>query len=282
MPKTTHYYTHSGKAPIISVFFMIICGLSAAFVLSAIYGYAIAFIPFIYLNFFITLGFGVLTGVAIGAGGKLGKARNPGIYAWVGLVIGLFAEYAGWVAWVYASFDQTSLIIHPGELLVGLQEIAETGAWSIFGWTPTGFAIYCIWTIEGLMIVCASALIAFVYVESTPFCEHCSLWVENVRTRSNLQTIENEDEFKTKLEEGQYESLLGLKKADDSSKISTEIELNGCKTCENSNYLSLSTITVSVDDKGKESKDSSKFVCNFRLTNEQHKKVSEFVENQSQ
>ncbi|WP_028862580.1 hypothetical protein [Psychromonas aquimarina] len=273
MTHETPYFVHSGKATATSILLMIIFGAFAALLLSTVYGYAIAYIPFIYINFFITLGFGGLTGMAVGMGGKIGKARRPGLYFLIGLAAGLLAEYAGWVAWIYASSDQTLFFVHPDELLPTMELIAVTGAWSIFGWTPTGFALYIIWAIEALIVIGGSALVAYVHVESTPFCEQCSKWVENAQTIAGFQAIDDGEAFKRKLEEGLVDMVPGLEIAGDSSLASTVIEINRCNCCDNSNYLSLTTVNVSVDDKGKESKDTDTFVRNLKITSSQYAQI---------
>jgi len=273
MTQETPYFVHSGKVTVTSILLMTIFGSLAALVLSAIYGYAIAFIPFIYINFFITLGFGAFTGMAVGIGGKIGKARRPGLYCLIGLVVGLLAEYAGWVAWFYASSSPSFLIVHPDELLKALELLAITGAWSLFGWTPTGFSLYIIWAVEALIIIGGSALFAYACVQSTPFCEHCAQWVENTQTINGFQEIEDNEAFKSKLEQGHIDMVLELGISAEPSLASTEIEINRCKSCDNSNYLSLTTVEISLDDKGKESKSTDEFVSNLKITSIQHAQI---------
>lgn len=275
MTNETNYFAHSGKVPVTAILLMIIFGLIGALILSVIYGYAIAYIPLIYINFFITVGFGMLTGIAVGIGGKMGKARKPALYGLIGLIVGLFAVYASWIAWFYASSDQTLLILNPDELLTAINLVSITGAWNIFGWTPTGLSIYLIWAIEALIVIGGCTLVAYGYVQVQPFCEKCSQWVENAQTITGYQAIEDEKDFTRKLEEGQLDMVSSLQKAPDTSLKSTEIEINHCGSCDESNYLSLTTVNVSVDDKGKESKDSNKFICNLKISNGQHGEIAD-------
>lgn len=268
------YYVHSGKCPVLSVFLMLIFGAFAAAILSVVYGYAIAYIPFIYLNFFITLFFGVLVGVVVGIGGKKGKSRNQAVYGLIGLLIGVFALYLSWVVWFYASSGQKLLLINANELWISMRLIATTGAWSIFGWTPTGGALYFIWIVEALMIVGGCTLMAFASVESVPFCETCSQWVENSKTKSGLESIEEQADFNLKLEQGQFGVLNELSQAESNSNSSTEVEIKKCNSCEGSNYLSVSSVKTKVDEKGKESKDSTKLINNLKLTSQQYSDIA--------
>ncbi len=76
MMRQSPYYEHSGVIGMFGPILMILFGLAGAVAGGAIYGYLIFYIPFIYLNFFITLGFGALVGYLVGMGAKIGKIRN--------------------------------------------------------------------------------------------------------------------------------------------------------------------------------------------------------------
>ena len=147
------YYAHSGKFGLMGPIYMLVMGTVGSLVLSAVYGYAIYYIPFIYLNFLITLGFGACVGFLVGYGGKLGKVRNPGMLLIFGLAFGMFAEYAGWVSWIFALSKQQALALQPLDIWAVVMLVGQEGAWSIFGWTPTGASLFAIWAIEAVMII---------------------------------------------------------------------------------------------------------------------------------
>jgi hypothetical protein len=81
--------------------------------------------------------FGGAIGFMVGYAAKLGKVRNSGLVLLFGLGFGLLSEFLGWVVWVHA--DDSGLILNPVELMGEIQLVAVRGAWSVFGWTPTGF-----------------------------------------------------------------------------------------------------------------------------------------------
>jgi hypothetical protein len=268
MTQNTPYYAHSGNTPVLSILFTLIFGLVAAAVLSVVYGYAIFYIPFIYLNFFITLGFGAFVGMAVGAGGKLGKARNPKFYGVIGLIFGSFALYAGWVVYFYAGSGQSFLPFQLTELWSNMEFLAYSGSWSIFGWTPIGWQLYAIWAIEALMIVGACSVVAFSYVESTPFCEECNTWIENEQTKAGFKDISDRDSFKASVEKGEIELITNLEKAESNSSNGTEIQINSCSSCNNNNFVSLECVAVTMDKDGNLSKDADKLISNLRVSHE--------------
>ncbi len=274
MTENNSYYTHSGNTPTLSILLTIAFGLCAALILSAVYGYAIFYIPIIYLNFFITLGFGFLVGIAVGTGGKIGKARNTQFYGVLGFAMGLFAAYAGWVMYFYAGSEQSFFPYHLKDLWANMQFLTESGIWSIFGWTPTGWQLYVIWGIEALMIIGASTLIAIGFVDTTPFCEECNTWVENGQVIEGLENIEDRASFKSDIEQGKIERLSELKQLKSESNYGTEVHLSSCVSCSNTHFLSLECTAVTMDDDGKLEKTSDRFMQNFILSNDQYATLS--------
>lgn len=172
MLQSTHYQ-HSGTAPLGGMLLTIAGGLVAAGILGAIYGFLIFWSPFVYINFFITLGFGIGLGASVGGLAKLGKIRSTGVVTVLALAILMFAWYAHWVTW--SRLITEVLVLNVATLSRLLATIADLGAWSIFSWTPTGFALWAIWGIEALMIVGIGTLGAAGVVD-VPFCEDTGQW----------------------------------------------------------------------------------------------------------
>lgn len=175
MLQQTHY-RHSGVAPLGGVLMSIAGGAAAAAALGAVYGVLIYWSPFVYINFFITLGFGILLGVSVGSLAKLGKIRSTGVVAVLALSTALFAWYAHWVVW--SQLITEVQLLNVATLSRLLATIADLGAWSIFGWTPTGFALWAIWGIEALMILGIGTLGAIGTVD-VPFCEDTGQWASD-------------------------------------------------------------------------------------------------------
>lgn len=275
MKHTNKYYKHSGKFGLMGPIYMFMIGAVGTLVLSAIYGYAIYYIPFIYLNFLITLGFGACVGILVGYGGKLGKVRNSGLLLIFGLIFGILAEYAGWVSWVFAVSKQQALALQPLDIFAVVRLVGQEGAWSIFGWTPTGAALFAIWGIEAIMIIGTSTLASWGVVSSTPFCEHCNRWVEDRNSITPLEPIVDPDQFKSKLERNGAEVVKALKKVKAENDAYTQLDLINCPGCEYSYYLSLKSINVEVDSKGKEKKDENDIVENYILTTDSYRTISQ-------
>src|SRR5215472_15573104 len=97
MSSTIHsFYSHSGKFGVQGPIAAVAIGAIAAFPLGLAYSYLINWIPFIYLNFFITLGYGFLFGFITRQLLKFGKVRNNLVALLSSGAVGLLAWYGSW------------------------------------------------------------------------------------------------------------------------------------------------------------------------------------------
>jgi len=276
MSQEDKYYQHSGVIGLSGPINMALFGSTAALVLGAIYGYAIFYIPFIYLNFFITLFFGMGVGYSIHLGAKIGKVRNTKAVLCFGLIIGCLAEYVGWVSWILAFSKQEALVLMPWDMFSIMHKIAEEGVWSIFGGTPSGFFLYAIWAIEAVMIIGATSLASCSKLSTTPFCEECEEWIEEKFTIGFLDPVTNPDELKAQLEQTDFTLLNSLKKQQTTKDEYTEIDLLHCPDCRQNHFLTIKSVKITMDSKSKkEEKDENNIIENLIITQEHHKAIKE-------
>ena len=107
--QTDAFYRHSGKAPIAGLLALGIAGPATALVLGWIYGYAILWIPWVYLAAVLPLVLGAGIGFVVAQTARVGKVRNTGLVAMAGLVLGLAATYVQWVAWLQGAGAEIGL-----------------------------------------------------------------------------------------------------------------------------------------------------------------------------
>ena len=92
------YYSHSGKFNPAGLLLMLAAGLVVGPLVGVVYGYAVAFNPFIYINFLATIIAGGAVGMAVGKMAKPGRVRSLGACAFAGLVAGVGFQYTQWWA----------------------------------------------------------------------------------------------------------------------------------------------------------------------------------------
>ncbi len=263
---TTHlYYRHSGRIGVLGLLLMPTISVATAACLGVVYGYGLYYIPSIYLSVVLCALFGGAVGYTVGFGAIAGKVRNAWVVAAFGFAAGVFAEYAGWVSWIHAvTGGQTSL--DPLAVWRVATKVAETGAWSIFGWTLTGWALYGVWSLEAALIIGMSTLAAAGQGLSVPYCEKCDCWTAKHGAKlARLAEAADPSDLRLQLEQGNTSALKDLGKAMIAASAYTALELHTCPKCRQLNVLTVNAMTVTKDDKGEESHSAAAIVDGLLL-----------------
>lgn len=274
MDRDVLYYKPSGKTGMLATVQTAIAGFLGAIVLGGIYGYFIHYCPLIYINFLITIGFGACMGFAVSSGAKWGKVRNTLQIGFYGLFFGIIAAYAGWVSWFLAISGQKALLLEPQSLFKAIQIIAQEGAWSIKGSTPTGFVLYAIWGVEAAIIVGMTTLIPLGILGSIPFCEECNIWVEEQKEILPLEVTETLQNIVPNLEQGDFSDLEALEQVPEDSSAYVQLNLIHCSGCEVRYYLTVLCIVIEIDKDGDPQKKETTLVENLIINKEIYERLS--------
>ena len=186
MIPATHY-EHSGKAPLGGVVMTLVVGSIVGGILGALYAALIYWIPFVFLLFILTFGLGVVLGASSGGLAAACKIRHNGVTTQLAFVASLVAYYVHWVVWMDLMTGE--MFLKPAELWIMMNRIAATGAWSVFDWTPQGFALWAIWGIEGAVIVGMGTLGAHAATD-VPFCEATDQWTEENTLATRFRAVD--------------------------------------------------------------------------------------------
>ena len=241
------HYQHSGKAPLGGILMTLIGGALAAILLGAIYGFLIYWSPFVYITF----GFGAVLAAAVGGLGKLGRIRNPAVLTVVALLVAALAYYVHWIVWVERMSGVHLLV--PGSLWSFVATVNTLGPWSIFGWTPTGMALWGIWGIEGLMIVGIGSVSAQGLID-VPYCETTRQWTTETILPERFKPIDAAPTV-----ESPSALLQVLQPTQDLQDTYTEVAV---ATAEGSELrcVSVNSVTVKSKKDGKEETDKTSIV----------------------
>ncbi len=271
------YYKHSGAFDFFSPVYMILLGGIGALVLGGIYGVVTRFMPIVEITIVMTIGLGVAVGWLVGKGGELGKVRSRAVLTVFGVLLGLFADYVGWITWLLACTEFEYLVVNPAGLLAVLREIAKEGAWSfgfVEGFTPTGVVLYAIWTVEAALIAGASAFFAWKALRHLPFCGACRRWVKDKKELPPREMVAIKSELRNNLERGDVTALTALKPGF-KGKSWTEIELLSCSGCRDFHLLTVKSKRVTVDSKGKRHESEDDIVRNLIIDRPAYEAISQ-------
>lgn len=139
--------------------------------LGYVYNLLIVIIPFVYLNFFITAGFGLALGYCAKFIARFSRCRNVKatlVFAFVAGMLGYYFQWVGYFSYLAnstLSFEaylyHVDLIFYPTYVADFIGELNRVGAWEFFHVPFKGFALTIVWILEFGMIVCLCLFIVY-------------------------------------------------------------------------------------------------------------------------
>ncbi|PIE50262.1 MAG: hypothetical protein CSA38_04215 [Flavobacteriales bacterium] len=230
----SNYYRPSGKFSMKSLVFFVLLCCTLYPLLGFAYAYALWYIPFIYINFFVTMLYAYLIGWGTSVVVfKYGKVRNLFLgygLAFLATMVSLYFHWATWIDLVMnvgefygnkrigisvsnVKLDEVlGLALSPMDLFSLIKEVNEYGTWGIKGLTVSGIFLTIIWIIEFLGILIISIFTAVGRVE-VPFCEKTGEWFSE-KEYAPLSYIEDEAIFRKELETNNLSILENFEKVE--------------------------------------------------------------------
>ncbi|MFD2721741.1 hypothetical protein ACFST9_23700 [Hymenobacter monticola] len=278
------YYQPSNKMPLGGVLLFLLGGVLAGGVLAFVYIYAIWYIPFVYINFFLCLGFGLVLGGILMMLAKAGKLRSPTGVGLLALLVGLAAVYLEWSVYLTLLFNAETtgagrdadtstsfsasmwadVLTHPAAMWEAIGKINETGTWSLKGATPSGVFLALIWVVELLVIVGGAYWLARSQA-TEPFSEATNEWADEETLPHPIGYAQDADHVRTALETGQYHTLTPHEMQSETEPFA-RLKLHRAPNDGNCQYLTLENVTTKVDDKGKATQSTTTVVQHLAIS----------------
>ena len=278
------YYKPSNKMHPAGIAALLAGGVVAALVLALVYIYAVWYIPFVYVNFFLCLGFGLVLGAVLALLARLGKLRSPSAVGALALLVGLVAVYLEWGMYLTLVFntettgtganaDTTTsfslrlfadIITHPTAMWGAIRQLNETGTWSLKGATPSGIFLGLIWVVEAVIIVGGAYFMAKAQA-TEPFSEVSNEWATEETLAHPLTFAQDAATTRAALEAGNFQHLtphVGTGTEDPFARL----KLHSAPNDHNCRYLTLENVTTTLDKKGKASQSTSVVVQHLAIS----------------
>lgn len=239
-----------------------------------LYQLLVTWIPFIYVNIILTLGFGALIGVLTGMGLKRGQLRNNVIAALLCTVIGAgavgFTHIAGYEKTLRSVASETGTPTSELREKLSFQQYIELKAklgWKIGKVTSSGSSmnggfVYFVWGVEALIIIGLSIGLGIGMV-SDPYCETCKEWT----TEHKLPERQGSSgSVKADADSGKLDPIVQRK--DEGSDL-LAYTVHACPKCKDSAYLTVDKVTLKQKKKGEIERSTEAIVSRAALTAEQ-------------
>jgi len=278
------YYQPSNKAPLGGALSFLLFGTIAAALLAWVYVYAIWYIPFVYINFFICVGMGFVLGAVLMTLVRLGRLRNPAVVTGLGLVVGLAAVYLEWSVYLTLFFNSTTtgagadadtstsfsnhlfadIVSHPRALWAAMIKINETGTWTLKGATAKGGFLWFVWAVEAL-IIAGSALLLARSQALDPFSETSKQWADEEALAQPADYAPDADAMRRALETGQFQALTPCG-GDAAAASFARLKLHSVPNDTTCQYLTLENVTLKTDSKGKTRESTATIVQHLSIS----------------
>lgn len=280
---TTKFYRHSGKAPILGLILLGLAGSIAVPILGLIYGVLIRVIPFIYISVFIVIGYAYAVSFILSKVAKYGKVRNMILLGLAAFLFGVLADYVGWVSWLAVVAGDPMFLIeffYPADILYFITVIAEEGAWSISGSTPTGGILYFIWFIEACIVIGGTTYLTITSLSKIPFCEDSDIWADKRTQIGAFTPIANPAQFKQAVSQGNFSPFNDLKPSRPEEMHFTTLEVYECEQCRTFFVLNVNDVTLAINSKGNANTKTKSVLSNLIITPAQLSSLRKLAEPQ--
>jgi len=254
-PQQNPFYVPQGGAPVLGVLLTAILGIAAALVLALIYTVFQVYVPFIYLNFFATAGFGAGIGAAVAMLAKFGKIRSPAVIVAITVCCTLFGVYAEWGFFPLVYYDNFHDLsgFHPLVMLEVGQELFQNGSWGLTAnFQVTGWFLVLVWVTEAVVIfLCAIGVCANFDVAAQPFCDNCNRWTKTRKGISSFACTGGEEEWQ-RLKNGDMHAVDHLPRLSGNRLTFVRLDVAACPQCVDSTYLTANIVSHQTDANGRQ------------------------------
>ncbi len=264
-------YRHSGAITSHGVLMVAAAGFATAVAAAFAYTFGIAYIPFIYINALLTIGFGALIGAIVGLTCKYGKVRNDLLITALAVKFAVVGVYCAWgvVPLSIVGLEAGISGFSPQVMVEWITFLYENGSWGMDdNSTVHGLPLAGIWLLETAMIIGFSVLAARSMVSHQPFCEDCDRWTA---TEKGVQLLaaHGEEPVWEIVKAGDLEAMNQLTLADNETNPVVRLNLSTCPTCSHSNFLTIERVEYSVDQYNNVKEDTKPIVRNLIIEQNQ-------------
>jgi hypothetical protein len=251
------FYKQSGIVPLRGLVQTVFAGVGTAISLGIAYAYASVYIPFVYVHILLTGAFGLVLGLLVKQAARAGRIRNRTVPGVIGLASGLVGLYFAWGGDFLARKMMPLnvgffLAFRPQVIWWYMQWAYENGLWELgkhANGPLKGIPLAMIWVAEAAIIVGLAAHFPWNEVGQWVFCESCGWW-ETIETNLCRFSAENADSIAARIKEEDLSVLGELVPVKPDNPRFLRTSVTTCETCDESNYLDLERVTLTVDKKG--------------------------------
>ncbi|GFZ80233.1 hypothetical protein GCM10011531_07780 [Aquaticitalea lipolytica] len=220
----SQFYQESGIANPLNISLSVTCSLIAICILSFLYSIITHYLPLVYFNFLIAIGFGISISFVSRFFNSIFKIRNRKKSIIITLVLAFIAVCFQWIWYLYIinsvefSFIDgitffINMIFRPDLVIENIIIINKFGVWEMFGTTFKGIVLWLVWLVEAAIIMFLSYN-NYLHFQTIPFSEKDNKWFKKDYIDFDFEHIAFKKEFIEKFQINPSEAISELKKGD--------------------------------------------------------------------
>ena len=267
-------YQHSGAIPPIGALLTMLISFSAAAVMGVCYTMLFYYIPFIYLNFLLTLGFGTILGLIVGGFARSGKIRNTTFVTLLGFLAACVGLYFAWGTTFFGIVEMGKLpetvvnlnikAYDPMMIIALAQHLFKNGSWALRGGgNVTGWFLVAFWLVEAGMIFYFTLTNARDSITKDIFCEQCYEWIPT-EIAQVLQGDKNDPAWE-QIRMGMLAPLADMERYTGGDSF-IKLSVSCCPNCSTTQYFSAHACQTKVDKDGDTSTSETPIIVHQQLT----------------
>jgi hypothetical protein len=248
--ETFQVYKHSGKFGVQGPILSIIAAVTLGIPLGICYTYLIRWIPFIYINFFATLGYGFIFGIVSAYLLKISKVRNSALAFFTGLLVGIIAWYLAWSGFYFSIAEEKKLFYGPTHIIALMKYLYEHGSWGMRHSGPmTGIPLVIVWLAEAGIIIGVATMAAFTKISDTPYCETKQCWLDEEKKIDTLESFSDPEQLAA-FKAGDLAPLAQAKPKMPGAQLFGRLRLKHSPKCDIFYTICIQNVTIEHDKNG--------------------------------
>jgi hypothetical protein len=270
-------YRHSGIVPTSGAITTLLVGLSTAVLGAFVYAFSMYWISWGPIRLILMCLYGLTVGVSIGVSANYGKIRSPLFNTVLGLVcfaLGLWVYWGAFdiarngVAVVPSAWTPARLEEH-GQIMFTEGTFTMKGKDRIDGWL-----LVIAWAAEAICLLLIIVTLARTDA-ARPFCETCLEWTGSTSGLMRLAADGKEPPWQEVLA-GDLTAIASFLPANASTTPHVRLDLARCPKCQHSNFVTLTTVTITTDSKGKTKTTERQLLLNGMISDPEAEFLHEF------
>jgi hypothetical protein len=245
----------------------ILAGLSMAVLGGLVYAFLAYWISWGFFRLFLMLLFSLAVGIALAVAANRGKVRSPLFNTVVALVCATIGLWVYWGAFDVArnGFGAAATAWTPQGISRHAQDLFEKGSFTMKGKAKVKeWPLVAAWIAEGVCVMVI--IVALARMDAArPFCESCLEWTSSTSGLMRFAADGKEPPW-TEVLAGDLTAVATFAPANSLTTPHVRLDLASCPKCVHSNFVTLASVTITRDKKGKKKTSENTIITNGAIT----------------